>query len=548
MDVGGKVVRFHWVDWVVVISYLVILVIIAIWQNRRPKTAKEYFLAGRRMKWLPVGLSLMASLTSAGDYLGGPSAIIQYGFLVLAGFFSWIILYPYVFYIILPFYRNLGIYTVYEYLEKRYDARVRTLAAGIYLIWQVLLLGVTLYVPCLAMVAATNKDALLLPLVIVLGLVATVYTALGGLGSVIWGGVLQSFILFAALGVQLVILLLNIDGGVSGLAKSIHHVGIYNRPFPETKTTFDWLVAYFAVPYTVFGMFWQTVVNRLNLYTCNQQIVQRFESADSVKSARRSFMMMIVGETFSAVVFALLGVAYLAYYAPQGTLPDTLAKNPDKVVPWFIAEKFPIGLTGLIIAALWAVGIAGYSGMLNSIATVGVVDFLNRLFPSLKPENEEDRRGQKLQVLLSRILTLVFGFTAMVIAANAASLGKLIDISMRFMGSFVGPILGIFLLGMFVPRATSKGVFWGGIIGSVVGFYAMIWSSPGLYRVGGVLQSLAFLFPDPDAHSVLSPQWIGTLGLFSMILVAMLISLFSKPDPNASRFTWWQLRKSEGSQ
>lgn len=543
MNDVDKVVRFHWLDWTVVIAYLVALVMIGLWQARREKTAQEYFLAGRGMKWLPVGLSLMAAMTSAGDYLGGPSAMIQYGFLVLAGVLSWIVLYPYVFYIILPFYRRLGVVTVYEYLEKRFDSRVRTLAASIYVVWQALMLGIALYVPCLAMVAATNRDELLLPLVLVLGTVATVYTALGGLSSVIWGGVLQSLVLFVALGVQVVILLLNVEGGLSGVLEKAGSVGIYNKPYPETSSVVESVFAYFVIPYTVFGMFWQTVVGRLNVFTCNQQVIQRFESADSVKSARRSFFMMVVGDSLSSLVFALMGIAYFAFYAKNGTLPDALAQNPDKVVPWFVADMFPIGLTGLIIAALWAVGIAGYSGMLNSVATVGMVDFVNRVFPSIVPDGEEDRPRQRLQVRLSRILTLCFGLVAMTIAANAQSLGKLIDISMRLMGSFVGPILGIFLLGIFVRRATSSGVFWGGIIGSFIGFYIMIWTSPGLYRTGGILHAMAFLFPDPERHATLSPQWIGTLGLLGMIIPAMVISWWSKPDTHGGDLTWSALRK-----
>ncbi len=545
MQVEDRFVRFHWIDWTVVLTYLAALIVIGIYQSRKEKTVNEYFLAGRKMKWLPIGLSLMAALTSAGDYLGQPSAMIQYGPMILAGVLSWLILYPYVFYIILPFYRKLGIYTVYEYLEIRFDSKVRTLAAGIYLVWQILLLGVCLYVPCLAMVAATNQDDLLIPLILVLGVVATTYTALGGMKGVIWGGVMQSAILFTALAIQVGLLWWNVDGGLKAIAGNIHHVGIYNKPFPETTSFSDWIKEYFIVPYTVFGMFWLTTLGRINTFTCNQQIIQRFETASSIKDARRSFLLMLVGDSVSITLLSLMGVAYFAYYSTDGRLPEVLAVNPDKVVPWFISDIFPIGLTGLIIASLWAVGLSAFSGLLNSICTVAVVDFAVRIFPHIKATDESSRDQQRFQVLISRVLTFILGLVAIVIASNAMRMGKLIDIMMGLSGSFMGPILGIFLFAIFVPRANSHGVFWGGLIGSVVGIYSTIWTAPGLYQEGAILFPIAFCFPDPEIHRAISKQWIGTLGLIGMAFPTLLISLLTSPEPEKSTNTWWNLRKKD---
>src|SRR6266508_76133 len=123
-------------DAAIVIAYLVALASVGFYFSRRQTTLDEYFVARRSMAWLPVGLSLMAALNSGIDYLMQPSATIRYGVILLTGTVSWLFLYPWVSRIVLPFYRRLNVYTAYEFLEARFDVRVRTLAATIFIVWR----------------------------------------------------------------------------------------------------------------------------------------------------------------------------------------------------------------------------------------------------------------------------------------------------------------------------------------------------------------------------------------------------------------------------
>src|SRR4029450_3530521 len=151
----------------------------------------EFFRARQSMTWLPVGLSLMAALDSAIDYLMQPSSTIRYGLVLLVRTSSWLLLYPWVAGVPLPFYRRLNLYTAYEYLEARFDVRVRALAAGIFIVWRLGLVATAICVPCLAITAPTGGTIPLTPMILALGVIVTLYTALGGVQAVIWNDVMQ---------------------------------------------------------------------------------------------------------------------------------------------------------------------------------------------------------------------------------------------------------------------------------------------------------------------------------------------------------------------
>src|SRR6267378_387328 len=176
----------HAIDVVIVVTYLAALGGVGLFFSRRQRNLDDFFLARQSMAWLPVGLSLMAALDSAIDYLMQPSATIRYGLILLIGTSSWLFLYPWVSRVTLPFYRRLNYYTAYEYLEKRFDVRVRALAAVIFIVWRLGWMATAIYVPCLAISTATGDRIPLTLLIVGLGALVTLYTALGGIEAVIW--------------------------------------------------------------------------------------------------------------------------------------------------------------------------------------------------------------------------------------------------------------------------------------------------------------------------------------------------------------------------
>ena len=121
---------FGWPDWVIIAAYLLMLLAIGWYHSRRQKTIKEYFLAGKHMSWLPLGLSLMAALNSGIDYLTQPSAFLKFGIVIILGSLSWLVIYPYAFLVTMPMYRRLDVYSAYEYLDNRFNVAVRCLASA----------------------------------------------------------------------------------------------------------------------------------------------------------------------------------------------------------------------------------------------------------------------------------------------------------------------------------------------------------------------------------------------------------------------------------
>ena len=151
-----SVSSLHALDWAIIAIYLIAMAAIGIYFSRRQTSLDQYLLAGRHMGWLPVGISLMAALNSGMDYLMQPSSTIRYGLVLAVGIVSWLPLYPWVTRVAFPFYHRLNFYSVYEYLEARFDLRVRTLAAVIFLFWRLGWMATAMYVPSLAVNAAVH--------------------------------------------------------------------------------------------------------------------------------------------------------------------------------------------------------------------------------------------------------------------------------------------------------------------------------------------------------------------------------------------------------
>src|SRR5262244_4141362 len=204
---------FHLLDAVIVVVYLAALTGVGVYFSRRQRSLDDFFLAHQSMTWLPVVLSLMASLDSAIDYLMQPSSTIRYGLVLLTGTTSWLLLYPWVARVTLPFYRRLNYFTAYEYLEARFDVRVRALAATIFIVWRLGWMATAIYVPSLAISTATGDRIPLTVLVAGLGVLVTLYTALGGIEAVIWNDVAQFCVRFGGLA-AVVVIAASVAGGV----------------------------------------------------------------------------------------------------------------------------------------------------------------------------------------------------------------------------------------------------------------------------------------------------------------------------------------------
>ncbi len=470
--------HFGWLDATIIIAYLCLLAGIGVYFSRRQKDLEGYFLAGRTMGWLPIGMSLMAALNSGIDYIGNPSTTIKYGLIFTVTVLSWFFLYPWVAWITLPFYRRLKVFTAYEYLEERFGLAVRSLAASLFLLWRIGWMGTAMYVPCLAISAVTGGRVPLLPTILVLGVVVTTYTMMGGIQAVIWTDVLQFFIMLTGLAVTIIVILSNIPGGIAEVWRLGAEAGKTNFTAPLISADgagfIEQVRSYFQTSTTFSGILIAAVVGRMAVYCSDQVMVQRFQTTKSLSDARRAFIINAAGDAIWTLGLSFVGLALFAYFQLHALTPEIRA-NTDQIFPHFMATVFPTGVIGLVIAAILAASLSSIDSAINSCTSVFVVDFYGRLLKRGRPVVYSQRH----QLRVSRLATVAFGIIGMTLAANVGRIGIVLEIGNKVIQSFTGPLLGIYLLGMFTRRARNGGVLIGGVLGTFIAVYIAFFSTIG---------------------------------------------------------------------
>ena len=493
---------FHLADWIVVIIYLAAMFALGWYFSRRQSSLDRYLLAERNMGWLPVGLSLMAALNSGMDYLMQPSSTIRYGIVLTCGIFSWLALFPWVARVVFPFYHRLDFYTVYEFLEARFDVRVRTLAAIIFIIWRVGWTATAMFVPSLAINAVTAGQVPLNATTIVIGIVVTITTMVGGIQGVIWTDVVQFFVMFGGLAATVWIVWANVPGGFSEIWQSAMSAGLLNPspPMvdPAAAGAIGGLMSFLAQPVTLATLLISLVVGRAAQYTSDQVMVQRLQTTRSLREARRAFVINAAGDALWMIGLSFVGLALFAYFR-RHELPAEY--QTDKLLPYFMSLAFPAGAVGLVIAAIAAASMSSLNSAINSCSSVAVVDLYNRLWL-----NRHLQRGQhspadeRHQLRASKWFTAFFGIVGTIAAVNVSRLGSLLEIANKLVNAFTGPLFGIYLLAMFSRDARSEAALAGGLAGAATSYY------------------IAY-------HSGLSFLWPSTFGLVATLVVGWLIAV-----------------------
>jgi SSS family solute:Na+ symporter len=508
---------FHTIDWIIIGVYLAAMAGVGIYFSRRQTSIDHYLLADRSMGWLPVGLSLMAALNSGMDYLMQPSATIKYGAVLVLGVTSWLAIYPWVAKVAFPFYHRLNFYTVYEYLEARFDVRVRTMAALIFILWRVGWMATAMYVPSLAVNAATGGQVDLNTMTIIVGVLVTLYTMLGGIQAVIWNDVVQFCIMFGGLAATVAICWFSVPGGLGEIWSVAGNAGLLVvwPPLGDPAAVGVWgsLVSFFAQPMNAVALLVALIVGRAAQYTSDQVMVQRLQTTRSLAEARQAFVVNAAGDALWMLGLSFVGFALFAYFTRHPLPPEF---QTDKLVPYFMSLAFPAGAVGLVVAAIMAASLSSIDSAINSCTSVAVVDLYNRVWLGA------DLRGssrtveqERAQVRASRILTVFFGGLGTLLACNVSRIGTLLEINAKVVNAFTGPLFGIFLLAMFSRRARSEGVLLAGAAGAWAAYYVA-------YQSG-----LGFMWP-------------STFGLVATLAAgaAVAVAWPSAADDKRAELTW----------
>ncbi len=435
------------INLLIVVVYLSGTVALGIWLARGQRSLEDYFVAGRATPWWVVAVSIIASDFSAISYMGGPAWVFQKDLQVAMG----IVLFPFIMllvvYLFVPFLARLRRFTIYEYLEGRFSPSVRTFGSAVFLLMRGGWIATAIYVQGLALSEVLHVPFWLC--VCLVGGVTTLYTVFGGMKAVLWTDVMHFSVLTGGTLIMSVAVLTSFHGKITeiwGLAAASGHTRLFSFHFDLTTEV------------TVWALIAGSVVINLSSYGSDQVIVQRYLAARSRRDMTRAVLLNGVLVVPVNVLLALLGLGFVAYYRTHPALNETLS-SADLVVPHFVTHVLSPGLSGLVIASLFAATMGSVSAGFNSLSTATMMDFYYRLSPR--------RAGSGRQALGSaRLCTLAWGVAGVGTALFVSKLGGIVEIMFKINGFFSGPLVGIFLLGVITKRANSFGVLVGAVLGT----------------------------------------------------------------------------------
>ncbi len=475
--------HFGFLNSAVIFLYFLVLVLIGYFFSRKQKSTEDYFKGGGRIPWWAAGLSLFGTALSAITFMAIPaktySSDWSYFFLNMAIF----LVAPLIIVWFIPFFRRLNITTAYEYLEKRFSLPVRLLGSISFILFQVGRMGIILLLPSLALNVVTGMNVFMC--ILLMGMVSLIYTLMGGIEAVIWTDVIQVIVLLSGAVIALGLIVSSIDGGISG----IYEIAAANRKFNllDLRLTL-------REP-TVWVMLIGGFFTSITTYGTDQTMVQRYLTTQTEKEARQSVWTNAWMTIPATILFFSIGTALYVFYRTFPEQMNPALGNTDSVFPWYIASRLPDGLSGLLIAGIFAAAMSSLSSSMNSAATAYSTDIHFRFGLS----------GQVSALRTARLATLIAGLAGTLFALLMATwnIQSLWDEFNKLIGLIIGGLGGLFLLGILTRRANAAGALTGLIASMLVqtvvanhqSVHLLMYTATGVVScfVSGWLAS--FLFP-----------------------------------------------------
>ena len=445
----------HYADWLVLGLYIIVVVGIGVWANRRQTDTEAYFVGNRNMQWWAAGLSIIATSFSAASILGIPGYAYSDDLWYLQYSLGDVLAAVVVAALFIPFFHRVrGLTTAYEYLEARFDLKTRLLGSALFSLTVLLRAGSLLFGAALLFDAVVPTDWLpgldgVEEAVVIFGVIAIVYTVMGGISAVIWTDVVQFSIMSLGILASLWLVVVETPGGWGQAFAEADRFGKLDLIHLDEPAAGKGLLT------AVFGY----GLLALSLFGTNQQPVQRYMTVKDPREARRALLLGAGAGVIGVTLSLLLGVFLFLFYRH---FPDLLPEGltPDQVMPHFVNTQVPPVLTGALVAAVFAAAMSSLDSALNSLAAALTVDWLARFKPDL---------AERTRLSFAKAVVVGAGVLGIVIGIYASRTGSpLIDLILSFMGYFAGGLLGLFLLGMLTRRANGHGAFAGAIVGTLV--------------------------------------------------------------------------------
>ena len=469
------------IDIVIFIVYLLGIVLFGSSFYRKNKSSASFTLGNNNIPTWVISMSIFATFVSSISYLALPGQAYQtnwnpFVFSLSIPFASYMAVRFFV-----PLYRSVNSPSAYTYLEIRFGKWAKLYASAMYLLTQLMRAGTILFL--LALTLHVMLGWSIVSIIVVTGLSVMLYSMLGGIQAVVWTDAIQGIILVAGALVCAGILVFSMPEGSGQLFQvaAAEHKFSLGSFKPELSSSTFWVVLIYGI-----------IINLQN-YGIDQNYVQRYMTASTDKEAKKSALWGGLMYVPVSMLFLFIGTGLYSYYKVHtGILPEGI--EGDKVFPWFIVNGLPSGITGLLIASVFAAGMSTISTSVNSTATVILNDYVK------KSSGESDKRSMKILYLSS----FIFSVLSILIAIAMINVQSALDAWWKLASIFSGGMLGLFLLGYFSKKANNIAA----IAGVAIGVIVIGWMSLSPLFFTGSWQKFASPF-----HGYLSIVF-GTMSIF----------------------------------
>lgn len=510
----------HLIDYLIIAVSLLIPIGISIWFSKRQNSSNKFFTAGGTLPSWAIGISILATLISSITFLAYPGEGFSRNWILLVqGLMVPITLLFFIRFVV-SLYRKAIKISAYEYFERRFGFFARIYSSLAFFLSHFTKMGTVIYLISLPLAKMTGLPAS--DMIWIIGIVTILITYLGGMEAVVWMDVVQGIMLIVGGIVALIIIIFSIDGGLSTIwevASANDHIGFGPYDFDFVQLTF-WVLVLNGIFYAI------------QKYGTDQTMVQRYLTAKSDKGAIKASFTGVLLSVPVWALFMFIGTALFVYYQINvGDLPAGI--KPDDVFPHFIMTKMPVGVIGIILAALLAATISSLDSDLNCLSAIFTEDFYKRFRP---------QKSDKQLLWISRLVILISGFAALAIALYYLKIkGEgILGIVFNMYAIFSGGIAGLFLLGIFSKRANKQGVFIG-IIACILFTAWAVLSSTSI----GQGESKRLILNFGTFNYTHNKMMLGVYSHVVLFSVAYLSSLLFKTDQNIKNLTYWGWRKEQ---
>ena len=502
------------IDWAIIAGYFVFTLWLGWYFSKRQTSSEHFFLGNRNLPGWAVGMSIFATIISSWSFLALPGKSfkddLQY-LMTIAAIPLTVLISVFV---IIPVFRQKIKLSAYEYLERRFGLGARFYGNIVFITGHFFKMGMVLYLLCLAIEGATGWGGnALIYLIVIVGIITIIYTFFGGIEGVVWTHVIQGFLLLAGGFIGLFFLLFAAKASPAEIISTAYDAG----KFKLANLSFDWK----SVNIYVFLCFGFT--HYLARYATDQTVVQRYLLAPSTKQAARSLWISILFLGMVWLIFMFIGILLWVYYKNEpGLLPQAVRQKPDQVFSYFIGHQLPAGLTGLILAGIFAAAMSTLSSDLNSLASVLADDFYEKL---AKTPTDQSR------LLFSRLSIIVTGIGAIFLAVVLRHAKSMVEVFFQFSSIMGGGMVGMFFLGLLTKRCSKKGLYIALALGVIFITWATLTNEK--YIAGLGLEELFKALPSWLPKFDFNILWLGMFGNLVVFIAGYIASLICSPGYKA---------------